>query len=69
MSHTHLVRFHDLKARGIVRNRVTLQAWIRKQRFPPGRWLGPNTKAWTETEIDEWLRSRPTHNATEEKDS
>ena len=54
-----LLRFVDLKERKIVNNRVTLQDWIHRFGFPPGRLLGPNTRAWTEDEIAEWLRSRP----------
>ena len=60
MQPTSLVRFFDLKARGIVRNRVTLANWVRKQGFPPGRMIGPNSRAWTEREIEQWLESRPT---------
>ena len=54
-----ILRFSDLKARGIVHNWVTLEIWVAKQGFPPGRYLGPNTRAWTEAEINEWLESRP----------
>jgi len=28
--------------------------------FPPGRLLGPNTRAWTEPEVAEWIDIRPT---------
>jgi hypothetical protein len=56
---TTLIRFTDLKARNIVRNRATLANWIKREGFPPGRWLGPNTHVWTEAEISEWLDSRP----------
>jgi hypothetical protein len=55
------LRFRDLKARGIVNNRVTLKSWIRKHGFPPGQLTGPNTRTWDEdTEINPWLDSRPT---------
>ena len=59
---TKLLRFPDLKARGIVNNWVTLMAWTRDPRvaFPPGRWIGPNSKAWSEQEIEQWLARRPT---------
>jgi hypothetical protein len=50
------LRFGDLKARGIVKNRVTLRNWILKQNFPPGQLTGPNTRTWDEeTEINPWL--------------
>ena len=57
-----LLRFRDLKARSIVTNHVTLKRWIEREGFPPGRMLGPNTRAWHESEIDAWLDSRPTDN-------
>jgi predicted DNA-binding transcriptional regulator AlpA len=53
------LRFRDLKARGIVDNRTTLQRWIQQQQFPPGRLLGPNVRAWSDREISVWLSSRP----------
>lgn len=54
------LRFRDLKARNIVRNRVTLGNWIRHQGFPTGQLTGPNSRTWTEGEIGAWLASRPT---------
>jgi predicted DNA-binding transcriptional regulator AlpA len=53
-----LLRFADLKERGIVNNWPTLRRWIQYQGFPPGIVLGPNTRAWTESEIDAWLANR-----------
>jgi len=53
------LRFRDLKARGLVDNRTTLQRWIQQQQFPPGRLLGPNVRVWSDTEISVWLASRP----------
>jgi predicted DNA-binding transcriptional regulator AlpA len=54
-----LLRFNDLKARGIVRNWTTLLRWIRRGEFPPGRQLGPNTRVWDSKSIEEFLASRP----------
>jgi predicted DNA-binding transcriptional regulator AlpA len=54
-----LLRFRDLKARGIVRNYPTLKRWQEKQGFPRGVLLGENTRAWREAEIEAWLASRP----------
>ena len=47
-----LLRFKDLKERGIVNNRATLSRRIREHGFPPGFLLGPNSRAWTEDEIE-----------------
>jgi predicted DNA-binding transcriptional regulator AlpA len=55
-----LLRFRDLKDRGIVSNHVTLKRWIEREGFPTGRMLGPNTRVWSESEIEAWLDSRPT---------
>jgi len=55
------LRYFDLKARGIVKNRATLSNWIKKQKFPPGQLTGPNSRTWDEdTEVNPWLASRPT---------
>jgi hypothetical protein len=60
------LRFRDLKARGIVNNRTTLQNWIRKLGFPPGQLTGPNTRTWDEdTEVNPWIAGRPTGPKTE----
>jgi predicted DNA-binding transcriptional regulator AlpA len=55
-----LLRFRDLKERGIVSNHVTLTRWIEREGFPPGLLLGPNTRAWREAEVEAWLASRST---------
>jgi hypothetical protein len=55
-----LVRFRHLKERGIVENWPQLKRLIENCGFPSGRYLGPNSRAWFEDEIDEWLNSRPT---------
>jgi predicted DNA-binding transcriptional regulator AlpA len=55
---TKLLRFRDLQARGIVKTWPTLKERI-KRGFPPGRMIGPNSRAWTEDEIDEYIRACP----------
>ena len=55
---TTFLKFSDLKEKGIVTNRVTLQRWIENGDFPAGIKLGPNTRAWTEDEIKEWYERR-----------
>ena len=54
-----LLRYDDLVARGIVRNRVTLSNWIKKEGFPAGQMIGPNTRAYPEDQVEAWLASRP----------
>jgi predicted DNA-binding transcriptional regulator AlpA len=54
-----LLRFRDLQDRGIVNSWPMLRRRIEGDGFPPGRMLGPNTRAWSEAEIDAWLKSRP----------
>jgi predicted DNA-binding transcriptional regulator AlpA len=56
---TKFLRFADLKAAGIVSSRIGLSRLIKHQGFPPGRLLGPNTRVWTETEVQRWQDSRP----------
>ena len=46
------VRFSDLSEMGIVNNWTTLCRWIKAGHFPPGRLIGPNSRAWTEAEIE-----------------
>jgi len=54
-----LLRFADLKARGIVRNWPTLLRWIQTEGFPSGFKLSANTRAWREEDVEAWLASRP----------
>ena len=60
MSLPKLIRFSDLKAQGILNNRVTLGHWIEREGFPLGRVLGANTRVWDEAEVKAWLDKRPT---------
>ena len=53
------LRFPDLVARGLVRSWPALRIKVRDQGFPPGRMLGPNTRAWTVEEIEAFEDSRP----------
>ena len=49
------LRFADLKRMKIVNNHVTLKRWIEREGFPRGCMLGPNTRAWRESEVEAWL--------------
>ena len=53
-----LLRFNDLKERGIVSNWPTLRRLLERAGFPPGIRLGAQARAWPEAEIDAWLESR-----------
>jgi predicted DNA-binding transcriptional regulator AlpA len=61
-----LLRFRDLKERNIVNNWPTLLRWINdpKIAFPPGRRIGPNTRTWTDDEVEAWIASRPSAGAS-----
>ena len=52
------LRFADLVERGIVNNRTTLSRWIKNYGFPPGVLIGPNTRAWTDDEIEAWQEAK-----------
>jgi predicted DNA-binding transcriptional regulator AlpA len=56
---TKLLRFRDLQQRGVVKSWPMLQRRVARDGFPRGRMLGPNSRAWTEDEIEKWLASRP----------
>src|SRR5262249_19699472 len=53
-----LIRYNDLRARGIVKNRVTLRRWIASNGFPAPFRLGRNTIAWPEEAVRAWLDTR-----------
>ena len=53
------VRFRDLKAANVVANWTQLRRLIDSESFPPGRYLGVNSRAWTAAEIEAWLDNRP----------
>lgn len=40
-------------------SRATIWRWERRGLLPPKRRLGPNTVAWVEAEIQEFMASRP----------
>ena len=55
-----LLRFKDLQARGIINNWPMLKRRIERDNFPCGVMVGPNQRAWIESEVDAWIKSRPT---------
>ncbi len=60
---TTYLRFADLVARQIVNNRTTLSRWIKNYGFPPGVLIGPNTRAWTDDEIEAWQEAKAAETA------
>jgi predicted DNA-binding transcriptional regulator AlpA len=54
------VRFKNLRAAGIAHSWPQLLSLVRTQGFPPGRWIGPNSRAWFVQEVEDWLANRPT---------
>ncbi|WP_373503647.1 helix-turn-helix transcriptional regulator [Aestuariivirga sp.] len=59
---TQFLRFKDLKARGIVASWPSLRYKIDHNGFPPGRYIGPNSRAWTVEEVQAWIDALPTEN-------
>jgi predicted DNA-binding transcriptional regulator AlpA len=53
-----LVRFKDLKARGIVGSRTQLGRFERDHGFPAAFYLSPSIKVWDEGEVEAWVASR-----------
>ena len=53
------LRYPDLVALGIVKNRSTLKNWTEDHNFPPGQLTGPNCRTWGEGEVQRWIDSRP----------
>ena len=54
----NLLRFEDLRAKRIVRTWTTLNNWIDKRGFPPGRIIG-RFRTWTEPEVMAWIEAQP----------
>lgn len=55
---TTLLRFADLQARGIVRNREQLRNLVRDHGFPAGWMLSPNARVWDLPVVEDWLQAR-----------
>jgi hypothetical protein len=54
------VRFHDLRAAGIVSNWPQLYNLIDDYGFPAGMLLSPNCRVWDVQHVRVWLDARPT---------
>ena len=53
-----LLRFNELRARGIVTNWPSLRRLVERHGFPPGYRLGSQLRAWREDEVETWIDSR-----------
>jgi hypothetical protein len=53
------VRFHDLRAAGIVSNWPQLYNLIDDYGFPGGMMLSPNCRVWNVGDVRAWLDTRP----------
>ena len=54
-----LLRFRNLKERGIVNSWPQLKRLQELHGFPLGKLFSPNVRVWTEEEINAYIASRP----------
>ena len=57
MSTTRILRLPAVIAR-VGLSRSSLYRFIRSERFPAPRRLGPNSVGWCEADVEDWLASR-----------
>ena len=60
MAELKTLRFADLQEI-IPVSRSTLWRWVRDGKFPPPIALGPNTRAWRESDVLSWLDKKTEH--------
>lgn len=53
-----LLRFADLKARGVVTSWPQLRRLVDNHAFPPGYLLSPAVRVWDAEDVDLWLQER-----------
>jgi hypothetical protein len=56
----HLLRYADLKERGIVKSRAQLKQMIDNYGFPSGKLISPNVRTWTTEEVAAYYDACPT---------
>jgi predicted DNA-binding transcriptional regulator AlpA len=69
LKNKRLIKFKDLKARGIVQSWAQLGHLIESHDFPTGFYLGSNTRVWNESNVDDWLVNRPTDRRVAKKEA
>ena len=53
-------RLKDLQESGIAESYNQAKNLEENEGFPRGKLLGPNTRVWSVSEVNEWLKNRPT---------
>lgn len=53
-----ILRWPDLKARGVVESRTTLWRMVRSGAFPRPVALTKRSRGWLESEVDGWIAQR-----------
>lgn len=56
---TRFLRYKDLESMGIARSWTSLRYKIKHNGFPIGRYIGPNSRAWTVEEVQSWIDALP----------
>ena len=56
----YLLRYADLERMQLCRSRSQLNHMMAKEGFPTGFLLSSNIRAWKQSEIEDWIASRPT---------
>lgn len=52
-----MLDLHQVRAR-VPKSIATIYRWMREGRFPRSYQLGPNSVAWLESDIDDFIRSK-----------
>ena len=53
-----ILRFRDLRDVGVIRNRVTLDRWVKAGKFPQPVRLGENSIGWRLSDVRRWMDER-----------
>lgn len=53
-----LIAFSELPSKGIVYSRNYIDRMIKEERFPKPVYLSPRRRAFVESELDAWIKTR-----------